>query len=376
MNFRNISIGILLTLSLSAFAADETKVLRFPTIHGDNIVFSYAGDLYTVGAKGGVARKLTSHNGYETFPRFSPDGKTIAFTGQYDGNTEVFLMDADGGPPVRLTYTATLGRDDISDRMGPNNIVMGWTPDGQNILFRSRKTSYNSFNGKLYMVNIKGDLPKELPFPRGGFGSYSPDGKKLAYNRIFREFRTWKRYKGGMADEIWIYDFETRDLKAITDNDTQDIIPMWYGNKIYWISDQTKRFNLYVHDLDSGQTTQLTDYKDFDIKFPSLGNDAIVYEMGGQIYRFDLASGQASLVPVSILEDFPGARGGLKNVGDQVSNYEISPDGKRALFGARGDVFTVPAEHGQTRNLTNTSGAHERNSRWSDCGSGRVRRER
>ena len=133
MNFRNISIGILLTLSLSAFAADETKVLRFPTIHGDNIVFSYAGDLYTVGAKGGVARKLTSHNGYETFPRFSPDGKTIAFTGQYDGNTEVFLMDADGGPPVRLTYTATLGRDDISDRMGPNNIVMGWTPDGADL---------------------------------------------------------------------------------------------------------------------------------------------------------------------------------------------------------------------------------------------------
>jgi tricorn protease len=197
-------------------AAADARLLRFPAIHGDQIVFTYAGDLYTVAASGGTARRLTSHDGFEMFARFSPDGKQIAFTGQYDGNTEVYVMPAEGGSPRRLTYTATLSRDDVGDRMGPNNIVMGWTPDGKRIIFRSRMRSFNDFIGQLYTVSVDGDMPEELPLPRGGFCSYSPDGKKLAYNRVFREFRTWKRYRGGMADDVWIYDFETKKTDDFT----------------------------------------------------------------------------------------------------------------------------------------------------------------
>src|SRR5947209_13814379 len=238
----------------------EARLLRFPATHGDQVVFTYAGDLYTVPAAGGVARKLTNHDGFEMFARFSPDGKRLAFTGQYDGNTEVYVMPAEGGVPKRLTYTATLGRDDVSDRMGPNNIVMGWTPDGKHIIFRSRMKEPNDFIGQLVLVPVTGGLPQQLPLPRGGFCSYSPDGKQLAYNRIFREFRTWKRYRGGMADDVWIHDFEKKTTTNITNNEACDTFPMWHGNKIYFLSDRdaNQRFNLYSYDLGGKETKQLT----------------------------------------------------------------------------------------------------------------------
>ena len=351
-------------------AQEEARLLRFPAIYDNQIVFAYAGDLYTVASDGGVARKLTNQIGYEMFPRFSPDGKTLAFTGQYDGNTEVFTMNSLGGVPKRLTYTATLGRDDISDRMGPNNIVIGWKHDNKNIVFRSRKKTFNDFNGSLFTVNTDASMPEELPLPRGGFCSYSPDDSKMAYNRVFREFRTWKRYRGGMADDIWVFDFTTKKIENITNNPAQDIIPMWYENKIYFLSDRgdNKRMNLYVYDLTSKLTKQLTDYKDFDIKFPSLGNKAIVYENGGYIYKMDLAAEKSEKVNIIIAEDFVSGRPALTNVSKSITNFEISPDGKRALFGAHGDIFTVPEKYGETRNLTQTSGVHERNSKWSPDG--------
>jgi tricorn protease len=352
------------------FAGQEARLLRFPAISATQIVFTYAGDLYTVSTTGGVARKVTNDVGFEMFARFSPDGKWIAFTGQYDGNTEVYLMPSEGGIPKRLTFTATLGRDDVSDRMGPNNIVMGWKHDGKHIIFRSRKREWNSFNGQLYLESIDGDLPEELPLPRGGFCSYSPDDKQFAYNRVFREFRTWKRYRGGMADDIWIYDFEKKTIENITNNPAQDIIPMWSGNKIYFLSDRDslKRMNLYVYDLTTKATQKLTDFTEFDIKFPSLGPNAIVFENGGYIYRLDLATEKYEKVPIEIQEDLNGGRGGIIKVSDKITNYEISPDGKRALFGARGDVFTVPVKNGATRNITQTPGTHERNSKWSPDG--------
>ena len=351
-------------------AQEEARLLRFPAIYDNQIVFTYAGDLYTVSADGGIARKLTNHNGYEMFARFSPDGKSLAFTGQYDGNTEVYLMNPEGGIPKRLTFTATLGRDDIADRMGPNNMVFGWKNDNKNIVFRSRKKSYNDFIGSLFTVNTDGSLPDEIPVPRGGFCSFSPDDQKMAYNRVFREFRTWKRYRGGMADDIWIFDFKTNKVENITNNPAQDIIPMWFGDKIYFLSDrdENKRMNLYVIDLTSRQTKKLTDFTDFDIKFPSLGNKAIVYENGGFIYKMDLATEKSTKVKIIIAEDFLSGRPELKNVSNSITNFEISPDGKRALFGAHGEVFTVPEKYGETRNLTQSSGIHERDSKWSDDG--------
>ena len=348
----------------------EARLLRFPAIYDDKIVFCYAGDLYIVSSDGGTARKLTSDIGYEMFPRFSPDGKWIAFTGQYDGNTEVYLMPADGGIPKRLTYTATLPRDDVSDRMGPNNIVMTWTNTTNKIVFRSRMHSFNPFIGQLYTVDVEGNMPEELPLPRGGFCSFSPDDKKLAYNRIFREFRTWKRYRGGMADDIWIYDFTTKKTINITNNEAQDIIPMWHGDKIYFLSDRdkNKRMNLYVYDLKTKETKQLTYFTDFDIKFPSIGKNAIVFEYGGYIYKYDLNTGECKKVPVYIRDDMCIGRDKLINVKDYITSFDISPDGKRAVFCARGDIFTLPEKDGITRNLTKTPGVHERDPVWSPDG--------
>jgi tricorn protease len=358
---------ILVLFSIYAFAGDGTRLLRFPAIHGNQIVFTYAGDLYSVSANGGIARKLTNDVGFEMFARFSPDGKNIAFTGQYDGNTEVYLMPAEGGVPKRVTYTSTLGRDDISDRMGPNNIVFGWKNNDE-IVFRSREREWNSFNGQLYLVRKEGGMIHQLPFSRGGFCSYSLDGSKLAYNQVFREFRTWKRYRGGMADDIWVYDFTTKKTENITNNPAQDIIPMWHGNKIYFVSDRTGTMNLFVYNTATKATKQLTTYDNYDIKFPSIGDNAIVYENGGYIYKFDLATEKAEKVPISINEDFDSGRGGLISVSKNIDSYEISPDGNRALFNARGDIFTVPAKNGPTRNLTNTPGVHDRNPKWSPDG--------
>ncbi|MFO0842596.1 MAG: S41 family peptidase [Gemmataceae bacterium] len=363
-----LAAAFLLVAPAAAQDNGEARLLRFPTIHGKHLVFCYAGDLYTVDSSGGVARRLTSHEGYEMFPRFSPDGKRLAFTAQYDGNTEIYVIPAEGGEPRRLTYTATLGRDDISDRMGPNNICMGWTPDGKYVVFRSRMDSFNDFLGKLYKVPAEGGIPEELPLPRGGFCSFSPDGKKLAYNRVFREFRTWKRYRGGMADDVWVHDFETKETKRITDDPAQDIIPMWHRDKVYFASDRTGRMNLFAVPSQGGASRQITNFKDYDVKFPSLGDSAIVFEQAGYVHKLDLDTEKVEKVSIRILEDRVSARGKLLNVAKDVTNYEISPDGSRALFGAHGEVFTVPAKKGPTRNLTNTPGVHERNSRWSPDG--------
>ncbi|MEI6457038.1 MAG: PDZ domain-containing protein, partial [bacterium] len=350
------------------FAQEEARLLRFPAVSGNQIVFTYAGDLYSVDRTGGVARKLTNdEDGYEMFARFSPDGKQIAFTGQYDGNTEVYLIPSEGGIPKRLTYTATLGRDDIADRMGPNNIVMTWRDD-ENIVFRSRKQTFNDFKGQLYLANVKGGVPEELPLPCGGFCSYSPDKSKLAFNRVFREFRTWKYYKGGMADDIWIYDFNSKQSENITGNKTQDIIPMWSGNKIYFVSERERPANLYSYDIGTKETRKLTDFTTYDVKFPSLGDNAIVFENGGFIYLFDLATQKAAKVSIRIVNDFISGRDLLKDASKNINSFSLAPDGKRVAFDARGAVWTVPAKTGITKRLTQNPGVHDRDVAWSPDG--------
>lgn len=357
-------------LIVSIGKAEEARLIRFPHINGKQIVFSYAGDLYTVSDQGGTARKLTSDIGYEMFPRISPDGKYIAFTGQYDGNTEVFVIPSAGGIPRRLTYTATLNRDDLGDRMGPNNIVIGWTPDSKHILFRTRQFTFNDFTGQLMTVPAEGGEAVEIPLKNGGFASYSPDGKKLAYNYVFREFRTWKRYQGGMADDIRIYDFDTHQSQKITDEIRQDIIPMWSAdrNKIYFISDRDDIMNLYVYNLSDKTTRQLTFNKDYDIKFPALGGDQIVYEQGGILYKFDTRTEKASPIPVEIDNDQNWARPEWKDVSGQISRMDVAPNGERVVVAARGDIFTLPAKSGITYNLTNSSNANDRNPQWSPDG--------
>ena len=347
---------------------EETRLLRFPAIHGDQIVFSYAGDLYTTDAEGGTARRLTSHKGYEMFPRFSPDGEKIAFTGQYDGNTEVYTIPNEGGSPKRLTHTTTLNRDDVADRMGPNNIVMTWTPDGENIIFRSRKKSFNSFIGQLYKVPVEGGMPEQLPLPEGGFCSYSPNGNQLAYNQVFREFRTWKHYRGGMADDIWIHDFNTNDTKAITDHKAQDIIPMWKDNTVYFLSDRDWKMNLFKYNMETEEVTKLTNFEEYDVKFPSIGDNYIVFENGGHIYKFNLQTEETRRVSITISNDITYSREEIVDATEHIQNAGLSPNGERVTFSARGDIFSVPSNEGITYNLTRSSSANDRDARWSPDG--------
>jgi len=347
---------------------EETRLLRFPSIHENVIIFSYAGDLYSVDATGGTARKLTSHVGYEMFARISPNGQTIAFTGQYDGNTEIYKMPIDGGMPVRLTYTATLDRDLISDRMGPNNIVMAWTPDGQQITYRSRKHSFNSFRGALYNVPVSGGLSDELPFVNGGFCSYSADGKKIAFNRVFREFRTWKYYKGGMADDVWIFDFDSKEIKNITNHQSQDIFPMWMGDHIYFISDRDRTMNMFKYNLNTEAIEKVTDFTEYDIKFPSAGGRYIVFENAGYIYKLDTRTDEMEKVTIEIKNDFIWARDERKDASEKIRDADASPKGKRVVFSARGEIFSVPAEKGITFNLTHSPGVHDRDAVWSPDG--------
>lgn len=357
------------SLPAASAEAGDTRLLRFPATNGTEIVFSYAGQLYSVPAGGGLARRLTDGPGYAIFPRFSPDGGTLAFTAQYDGNTEVYHMPAAGGTPKRLTFSATLSRADLADRMGPNNVVMGWRNTAPEIVFRSRARSFNPFIGELLTVGLGAELPTPLPVPRGGFVSFSPDDSRIAYNRIFREFRTWKNYRGGMADDIWIYDLKSGALENITKNDAQDIFPMWApNNRVYFVSERTGRGNLFVYDLASKTTRQLTQFTEFDVKFPSLGPDAIVFEQAGQVWRLDLKSERSAAVPIRVQEDFVTRRPSLQSVARWVQGVELAPDGQRATVVARGDVFTVPAKNGPTRNLTQTPGVHERGATWSPDG--------
>jgi len=353
---------------LFIYSQEEARVMRFPAINGNQIVFTYAGDLYSVDAAGGLARKLTTHIGYEMFPRFSPDGKYIAFTGQYDGNTEVYKIPSEGGVPQRLTYTATLGRDDIADRMGPNNIVMGWTPDGKNITYRSRKQSFNSFKGQLFNVPAEGGMSSEIPLSTGGFCSYSPDGTKLVFNRVFREFRTWKYYQGGMADDLRIFDLKSNKIKIIAESPNQDIFPMWIGDEIFFLSDRDRRMNLFVFNLTSETIGKLTDFKDYDIKFPSFSKEYIVFEKGGYIFKYNIKQKQAEQVHIRIADDQLFSRTEIKDVSKDIRSADISPNGERIIIAARGEVFSVPGKHGITYNLTNSPGVHERNVTWSPDG--------
>jgi tricorn protease len=339
-----------------AAAAPETHLMRYPDISKDNVVFSYAGDLWIVPRAGGAARRLTSHPGDELFPKFSPDGKWIAFTGEYDGNQDVYVIPSAGGEPKRLTYHP--GAD----------VVLGWTPDGKKILFRSIRASAPPNFTRLFLVSPEGGMPEMLPVPRASLTTFSPDGQKIAYLSTSQEFRTWKRYRGGWSPAIGIYGLKDNSYSELPKTNGMDLFPMWSGNAIFFISDRDGLMNLYRYDLGSKQTRKLTDYKEYDIKWPSLGAGAIVYENGGLLFSYDLSSGKISSVPVTVASDDIVARAEIRSVADHIGSFALSPTGVRAVFEARGDIFTVPVEHGSTRNLTSSPGVHELNPAWSPDG--------
>ncbi len=349
----------------AAEPAGEARLLRFPDIYGDTVVFSHAGDLWSVPASGGVARRLTSGEGLELFPRFSPDGKWIAFTGQYDGSLDVYVIPASGGEPRRLTWYPS---QDNNDRMGFDNMVLGWTPAGK-ILFRGQRGPLRGFIGEPYVVSPEGGPVERFPLPESGAISFSPDGKKIAYTRIFRDFRTWKRYQGGMAQDVSIYDLATGALETITNWRGTDTQPMWIGGDIYFLSDRENwKLNLWKYDVAAKATTRVTSFADYDVKWPHAGSGKIVFENGGFIYVLDPSTGRQTKLSVFLPDDRRLARPRWVKVEDRITDVSLAPGGLRAAFTARGDVFSVPAENGTTRNVTRTPGVREKNAVWSPDG--------
>jgi tricorn protease len=353
--------------ALAGEASAQTKLLRFPDIHKDKVVFTYAGDLWTAGANGGAATRLTAHPGLEMFARFSPDGQWIAFTGQYDGDEQVYVIPATGGVPKQLTYYPARGP--LTPRWGYDNQVYGWTADGKSVFYRSLRDGWDLSDSRIYVVPLAGGLGEPLPMPMSGGADLSPDGKRVAYTPFARDFRTWKRYQGGWSQDLWIFDVQTREAKNITSHPRTDRDPMWVGDKVYFNSDRTGTLNLYVYDPKSGAVTQLTQSQQWDVRWPSAdAGGQIVYEMDGELNVFDARAGKSRKIAIEVPSDGGDSRPSQIQVANRIEDAGLSPRGERAVFVARGEVFNVPLEKGVVRNLTRTSGAHDRAARWSPDG--------
>ncbi len=352
---------------LAPLASAQTKLLRFPDVYGDKVVFSYAGDLWTASTSGGAARRLTAHPGVEFFAKFSPDGKWIAFTGQYDGDEQVYVIPADGGEPKQLTFYPARGP--LPARWGYDNQVYGWTPDGKSVLFRALRDSFEVSHSQLYTVPVTGGPATALPMPQSGAGDFSPDGKRVAYSPLFRDFRTWKRYEGGWAQDLYIYDLASASATQITNSPRADRDPMWIGDKIYFTSDRDGTNNLYAYDTASKQTRQLTQSKTWDVRWPSSDNQSqIAYELDGELHIYDTKSGQDKKLSITVPDDGLSKRPSRVSAANLIEGFDLSPKGERAVFVARGDIFSVPIEKGATRNLTDSSNAHDKWGRWSPDG--------
>jgi len=366
--FRRLLSALAIATALFIPAQAQTKLLRFPDIHGNQLVFTYGGDLWIAVTAGGTATRLTAHPGLELFAKFSPDGKWIAFTGQYDGDEQVYIIPTAGGEPRQLTWYPARGP--LTPRWGYDNQVYGWTNDGKRVIFRSLRDGW--FNGfsRLYTVSIDGGPSEPLPMPNSGAGSFSSAGNKIVYSPQARDFRTEKRYGGGTANQLYIFDVETHEAKKISEGERASRDPMWIGNAIYYDSDRDGHFNLYAYDIPGAKTSQVTAYKNGDIRWPSSDREGrIVFELNGELQIYDLKSKKTTPVSITVPDDGLARRPSRVNAGNLIEQFELSPKGERALFAARGDIFTVPIEKGAVRNLTNSPGAHDKWPTWSPDGS-------
>lgn len=356
-----------LIFSSAALAEAPAQILRFPDIQAGRIVFVHAGDLYIVSAEGGTAFRLTSHQGQELYPKFSPDGSQIAFSAEYNGTRQVYVMPATGGEPRQLTWYNDVGP--MPPRGGTDYRVLDWTPDGQHIVVRMNRLPFDERAGRPYLVPAAGGMETPLAVPEIGGGMLSPDGNTLVYTPIEREFRTWKRYRGGRAQDVWIYDLKANTSLQLTADRATNQQPMWIGDTVYFVSDRNDtKLNLYAISPQGGEPRKLTNFSDFDVLWPSAGSEAIVFEKGGAIWRFDPATNTANQVPIRIASDAPAALPRFVKAGEFVESYDLSPGGERAVFGARGEVFTVPAKHGEPRNISHTPGVREHSVSWSPDG--------
>jgi tricorn protease len=353
---KNIA-GLVILILLAPFSnvSAQDPFMQYPDIQGNTIVFASGGDLWKVAADGGTACRLTFGDGRETYPEISPDGSLVAFTGEYDGKADVYVMNIDGGNITRLTWHP--GMDEVT----------GWNPGNNKIMFSSGRNSPSRYV-KMYMISPDGSGLEEMIMYDAARGSFSPDGKKIAYNKDSQDNATWKRYRGGRAQEIYIYDLVKDTDTNISNYTGSDRWPMWIGEKVYFSSDRDRVLNIWSYDTGNGKIEQVTKHTGYDVRHPDFGGNQIVYELGGDIWKLDLASGNCAKVPVRIPNDMEERRPFMKDVSSDITRADISPSGSRALVVARGDIFTVPAKEGPVRNLTASSGAREKDAVWSPNG--------
>ncbi|MDR7129666.1 tricorn protease [Algoriphagus sp. 4150] len=348
---RKFILGLsILTAPLLSQAQTDARLMQLPDVSDTQITFTFGDDIWVVPKQGGVAQRLTSPAGPEMYPRFSPDGKQIAFSANYNGNVDVYVMPTEGGVPTRLTYH------------GMPDYVQGWSPDGKSVLFTSGRESGKERFSQFYTIPATGGSPTKLPVPYGEFASYSPDGKTIAYTDKSRVNRNWKRYRGGTAPDILLFNLTDFKTENITSNDANDELPMWIGEAVYYMSDNgpEKRNNLWKYDLKTKQNTQLTEFKDFDITFPSNSEKEIVFEAGGSLYLYEIVSGETKRVEIQIISDQKTMIPKIVKAESDLMSASISPDGNRVMANARGEIFNLPAKKGFVSNMTNTSGVAER----------------
>ena len=346
---------VLITMSAGSAHSQAPLLLQHPTLSATQIAFVYGGDLWSVSRSGGVAQRLTAGIGTVSRPAFSPDGSEIAFTGNYNGNSDVYLIPAGGGEPKRLTYHPS------------PDLVVGWTRDGKQVLFASNRSSFESFN-RLFTISRKGGFPAELPLPIAAEGSYSPDGSQLAYVPLDHAFEIWKRYRGGRTSPIWIAHLSDSSVSKIPRDNSNDFDPLWVDHRIFFLSDRSGPISLFSYDTGSKRVTQALKNDALDFKYASAGPGAIVIEQFGAIYLYDLKSAQAHKVDIRVKGDQPEMQPHYLNVASRIQSADISPTGLRAVFEARGEILTVPADKGDIRNLTSTPAADERSPAWSPNG--------
>ncbi len=367
MHYRLVPAVLLAGLLLSAMpspAANDPHpgMIRFPDVSRTHITFRYANNLWLVPREGGTALPIASPPGGELYPRFSPDGKTIAFVGNYDGGTDLYTIPVAGGVPFRVTHHPT------------SEMLNDWTPDGE-LLFTGFGIGSHARTREMFRVNAGGGMPQKLPVPYGGVGAISADGEWLAYTPFTRDQRSWKRYRGGMATDIWLFNLKDHSARKVTEWEGTDTSPMWQGEKIYYLSDggANHRLNIWVYDIRSSERRQVTTHDDYDVKYPSIGpgdsgDGEIVYQIGSELRLLDLTTGSDRIVQITIPGDRPKVRVHAVDASDVIISRNISSTGKRVVVGARGDIWTIPAENGSPVNLTHTSGLAERDPAWSSDG--------